>query len=69
MTFRRPRTAPAQPLPSLLQHELNVAKQLLVHGEEESLVTAVETCIKHSGNGPFTPREVELLRAAAKAST
>ncbi len=49
-----------------LQRELKTAKELVMLKEEPDLATAIETCIKYSGHGPFTPREVELLRKAAK---
>lgn len=66
MPIRRSRTAPSPPLSPLLQKEIKDAKELVLHGEEKTLVEAVETCIRYSPYGPFTPREVELLRAAAK---
>ena len=64
MSFRRPRKAPPpSPLPPLLQRELEAAKQMVDAGVELTLEDAIETCIKYSGDGPFTPSEVELLRA------
>lgn len=50
----------------LLTHELDVAKILVARGVAKTLVEAVEICIRHSSKGPFTPREVELLRKAAQ---
>ncbi len=57
-----------KPLPKRVQHELKVAKELVALGEPPTLTEAVEDCIRYSGHGPFTPREVELLRAVAKVS-
>ena len=62
MTLQPTQSAPLTPL---LQRELDAAKLMVEAGVEPTLKDAIETCIKHSGEGPFTPREVEILRAQA----
>ncbi len=52
-------------LSPLLQRELKAAKEMVEAGVEPTLKDAIETCIKHSGEGPFTPNEVALLREVA----
>lgn len=43
-----------------------MAKAFVADGTAKTLAEAVEVCIKHSNDSPFTPTEVELLRAAAR---
>lgn len=62
MPFRRPRKAPAKPLPSPLQEVLDAARMLVTTKNEHDLPHAIEVCLKYHPDGPFTPSEVELLR-------
>ena len=46
-----------------LQTALNIAKALFKHGDEKPLSSAIDVVAKYSADGPFTPEELELLKA------
>lgn len=62
MSTHRP--APKPELPPRLKHALGVAKALFKHGDESTLASAIEVVAKHSEHGPFTPREIALMKAS-----
>ena len=64
--MNRPRPPINPAFSPMLQRELQAANDMVTAGVEPTLKDAIETCIKYSGEGPFTPREQAILRAHPK---